>query len=71
MFPGFVPNPLGEIEEYAPNAGEIILCMGIVAFGAFLYTAFAKVTIAIQTGELRMEGAKDPEPERHEPEAAE
>jgi len=54
IFPGFVPNPLGEIVEYAPNAGEIMLCTGIVALGAFLYTAMAKVTIAIQTGELRL-----------------
>jgi Ni/Fe-hydrogenase subunit HybB-like protein len=53
IFPGFVPNPLGEIIEYAPNAGEIMLCVGIVALGAFLYTAMAKITIAIQSGELR------------------
>jgi len=68
VFPGFVPNPLGEIEEYAPNAGEIILCVGIVALGAFLYTAMAKITIAIQTGELRMKGS---EPEAPAPEPAE
>lgn len=54
IFPGFVPNPLGEIVEYAPNLGEIILNIGIVALGAFIYTLFAKVTIAIQTGELRL-----------------
>ncbi len=53
IFPGFVPNPLGEVVEYAPNAGEIILVVGIVALGAFLYTAMAKITIAIQTGKLR------------------
>ncbi|MBI2391688.1 MAG: polysulfide reductase NrfD [Deltaproteobacteria bacterium] len=69
VFPGFVPNPLGEIEEYAPNAGEIILNLGIVAFGAFLYTAFAKVTIAIQSGQLRADGPRPaPEP-AHEPAA--
>jgi len=64
IFPGFVPNPLGEIHEYAPNAGEIILNLGIVALGAFLYSAMAKVTIAIQSGELRLEGsrAEDAEP---------
>lgn len=68
IFPGFVPNPLGEIVEYAPNAGEIILNLGIVALGAFLYTAMAKVTIAIQSGELRADdGAKVAEPA---PEAA-
>lgn len=54
IFPGFVPDPLGEIVEYAPNLGEIILNIGIVALGAFIYTLFAKVTIAIQSGELRL-----------------
>jgi molybdopterin-containing oxidoreductase family membrane subunit len=54
IFPGFVPSPLGEIVEYAPNLGEILLNIGIVALGAFVYTMFAKVTIAIQNGELRL-----------------
>jgi molybdopterin-containing oxidoreductase family membrane subunit len=54
IFPGFVPNPLGEIVEYAPNFGEILLNIGIVALGALLYTAMAKVTIAIQNGDLRL-----------------
>jgi Ni/Fe-hydrogenase subunit HybB-like protein len=53
IFPGFIPDPLGEIVEYAPNAGEILLCLGILALGMFVYTAMAKVTIAIQKGELR------------------
>ncbi len=71
IFPGFVPNPLGEIVEYAPNAGEIILCLGIVALGAFLYTAMAKVTIAIQTGDLRIDKAPSRSPSREAAEAAE
>jgi molybdopterin-containing oxidoreductase family membrane subunit len=53
LFPGFIPNPLGEIIEYSPNATEIIVCLAIVAIGALLFTLMAKVTIAIQTGELR------------------
>jgi len=61
IFPGFVPNPLGEIVEYAPNLGEIILNIGIVALGALLYTAMAKVTIAIQRGELRLHPGSTPE----------
>lgn len=52
IFPGFTPNPLGEVIEYTPNAGEIFLNLGVVAFGALLFTLMAKVTIAIQTGEL-------------------
>lgn len=62
IFPGFVPNPLGEIVEYAPSFGEIILNVGIVALGAFLYTAMAKVAIAIQDGSLRLESAGAPPP---------
>lgn len=62
IFPGFVPSPLGEIVEYAPNLGEIILNVGIVALGAFLYTLVAKVTIAIQSGELRLHPTPPPEP---------
>jgi molybdopterin-containing oxidoreductase family membrane subunit len=60
IFPGFVPNPLGEVVEYAPNAGEIILVVGIIALGAFLYTAMAKITIAIQTGQLHRDGPLAP-----------
>jgi len=53
IFPGFTPNPLGEVIEYTPNAGEIFLNLGVVAFGALLFTLMAKITIAIQTGDLR------------------
>ncbi len=53
IFPGFIPTPLGEIVEYAPNFAEILLCIGILALGAMMYTAMTKVAIAIQTGELK------------------
>jgi len=64
IFPGFIPSPLGEIVEYRPNATEIIVNLGIVAFGMLLLTVLAKVTIAIQTGELRLNpgAAKDKPP---------
>ncbi|MCC6523334.1 MAG: polysulfide reductase NrfD, partial [Polyangiaceae bacterium] len=65
IFPGFIPSPLGEVVEYAPNVGEIIVCLGVVALGAFVYTAMAKITIAIQKGTLR----QHPEPEAQAPEA--
>jgi Ni/Fe-hydrogenase subunit HybB-like protein len=75
IFPGFIPDPLGEIVEYAPNAGEIIVSLGIAALGAFLFTLMAKVTIAIQTGQLRLRRPDElqsgpepePEPEQDEP----
>jgi Ni/Fe-hydrogenase subunit HybB-like protein len=55
VFPGFTPSPLGEVVEYAPNASEIFLSLGILAAGALVFTATAKVTIAVQTGKLRYE----------------
>ncbi len=78
IFPGFIPDPLGEIVEYAPNAGEIIVSLGIAALGAFLFTLMAKITIAIQTGDLRLErpapapatSRKQSEPEKSGPEDA-
>jgi Ni/Fe-hydrogenase subunit HybB-like protein len=54
IFPGFTPSPLGEIVEYAPNAGELFVNLGVVALGALMFTIFAKVAIAILTGELRV-----------------
>lgn len=54
LLPGFIPNPLGEVIEYAPNIVEIIMSLGIVAVGALLFTMMAKITIAIQSGKLRL-----------------
>ncbi|MEI8255446.1 MAG: NrfD/PsrC family molybdoenzyme membrane anchor subunit, partial [Deltaproteobacteria bacterium] len=55
VFPGFTPSPLGEIVEYAPNLPELLVCFGVLALGSLLFTAFAKVAIAIQCGQLRMD----------------
>ncbi|MBX3125871.1 MAG: polysulfide reductase NrfD [Polyangiaceae bacterium] len=55
VLPGFTPSPLGEVVEYVPNASEIVLTIGILAAGALLFTAAAKVTIAVQTGRLRLQ----------------
>jgi Ni/Fe-hydrogenase subunit HybB-like protein len=57
IFPGFIPSPLGEIVEYNPSAGELFVTLGVVALGALLFTLMAKVTIAIQVGDLRLPGA--------------
>ena len=67
IFPGFTPNPLGEIIEYTPNAGEIFVNLGVAAFGALLFTLMAKVTIAILTGELRLTSEAAPSGESHAP----
>ena len=66
IFPGFTPSPLGEIVEYTPNAAELFVCFGILALGAFAFTAMAKVAIAIQTGSLRLHPAAPAPAPEHE-----
>lgn len=55
IVPAFVPNPLGEIVEYLPTRNETLICVGIWAFGFFLYTAILKVAIPILTGRLHVD----------------
>lgn len=52
IIPGFIPTPLGDLVEYTPSVTEFFVSMGIWAIGAGLFTVFAKVAIAIQTGEI-------------------
>jgi len=42
IIPGFVPDTLGEVYEYSPTNPEILVAIGIWAFGAF-FTAAAKI----------------------------
>jgi molybdopterin-containing oxidoreductase family membrane subunit len=53
VVPGFVPGTLGEIYDYSPTNTEILITMGIWAFGALIYTLMLKFAIPIYTGELR------------------
>ena len=55
IIPGFVPDTLGEVYEYSPTNPEILVAIGIWAFGAFLYTLLLKIAIPIYTGKLRFE----------------
>jgi molybdopterin-containing oxidoreductase family membrane subunit len=57
IIPGFIPDALGEIYEYVPSRKEILIAMGIWAFGGMLYTLFSRAVIAIDTGRLRYRGA--------------
>lgn len=54
IFPGFTPTPLGEIVEYAPNVGEVLVSLGVTALGALMFSAMTKVATAILMGELKM-----------------
>ena len=53
IIPGFVPDTLGEVYEYSPTNPEILVAIGVWAFGAFLYTVLLKFAIPIYTGKLR------------------
>jgi molybdopterin-containing oxidoreductase family membrane subunit len=52
IFPGFIPGTLGEIYDYMPNSLEIWISLGVWAIGLLIFTLFAKVAIAIKTGEI-------------------
>jgi molybdopterin-containing oxidoreductase family membrane subunit len=53
IFPGFIPNSLGEIYEYMPSEVEIGITVAIWAMGAMMYTLFVRAAIAIDSGRFR------------------
>jgi len=53
VVPGFIPTPLGEVFEYTPTLRELLVAIGIWAFGALVFTLLAKASIAIELGTLR------------------
>ena len=55
IVPAFVPTPLGEIVEYVPTVHEIVVCLGIWAFGLLLYTIFVRVSVPVLAGDLTYE----------------
>jgi molybdopterin-containing oxidoreductase family membrane subunit len=55
IVPAFVPTPLGEVVEYSPTAHEVLICLGIWAFGLLLYTIFVRVSVPVLAGELTYE----------------
>jgi Ni/Fe-hydrogenase subunit HybB-like protein len=57
IIPGFVPTPLGEVVEYLPTLNETLVCMGIWAFGALLYSWMLHISLPILKGEFHIEEA--------------
>jgi molybdopterin-containing oxidoreductase family membrane subunit len=53
VVPGFIPTPTGDLVEYTPSSTEFLICLGIWALGAFIFTVLCKVALAIQSGDLR------------------
>jgi molybdopterin-containing oxidoreductase family membrane subunit len=58
VLPAFIPTPIGEIYEYTPSFTEIMVSIGIWAFGLLMFTLFAKAALPIQCAFLR---ASEPE----------
>lgn len=50
IIPGFLPTPLGEIVDYAPTYNEIMVCVGIWAIGALLFSWMLHLAIPIISG---------------------
>jgi len=55
VVPGFIPTPLGEVFEYTPTLRELLVTLGIWAFGAITFTLLAKASIGIALGRVRQQ----------------
>jgi molybdopterin-containing oxidoreductase family membrane subunit len=53
IVPGFVPTPLGQVVEYLPTLNETLVCLGIWALGALIYSWMLHVAVPIMNGSLR------------------
>lgn len=54
IIPGFIPEPWGKIDEYAPTWIEVAVSIGVWAMGAFVFTLLAKIAIPIELGKTRV-----------------
>jgi len=66
IVPAFIPSPLGEIVEYVPTLNEVLVCTGIWAFGALVYTILVRVTIPVLYGELTIDTVYHTDPALNE-----
>jgi molybdopterin-containing oxidoreductase family membrane subunit len=53
IVPGFIPDTLHEIYEYMPSSQEVMVGLGIWAFGCLLYTLAVRAVVALDSGKLR------------------
>ena len=53
---GFTPTPIGEVTEYYPTFVEVLMTIGIWAFGFFILTILLKGAIGILQGDIKCSG---------------
>jgi molybdopterin-containing oxidoreductase family membrane subunit len=56
IVPGFIPTPIGEVTEYYPTFVEVLMCLGIWAFGFFILTILFKGAIGVLLGDIKFKG---------------
>jgi len=45
---GFIPNPLGDVTEYAPTLNEVLIVLGVYGIGMLIITGLYKIAISIR-----------------------
>ena len=45
---GFVPNPLHQVNEYAPSIPEIMITLGVYGMGALVLTILYKISVSVK-----------------------
>lgn len=58
IVPGFIPSPIGEVTEYYPSFVEVLMTLGIWAFGFFILTILLKGAIGILLGDIKFGASK-------------
>lgn len=58
VVPGFIPSPIGEVTEYYPSFVEVLMTLGIWAFGFFILTILLKGAIGILLGDIKFGAGK-------------
>jgi Ni/Fe-hydrogenase subunit HybB-like protein len=57
IIPGFTPDTLGQIYEYAPTLHELRVSAGVFAAGFLVFTFLLRVAVPILLGQVRLAGS--------------
>lgn len=48
VIPGFIPSPLGELNEYAPTLPEVLITIGVWALGFLIITLLYRIAVSVK-----------------------